>query len=284
MFHVLNYSSAAGVTQNLVVFTGGPLHDHYFDEAVNDTETLTANGNTVIVVFAKPNVNQTNYKRISKLKLVQWSNDSSVLLANIRNNMNCFARPTPTTPSSIASCKSHIPFGYDVSKSLTSDQYSFEEQLILDPFLSQLFSSDIQPSWFGTFDTSAYFPKSRPNTKTDIINFVQLYQQLSGNVGDVDVILKQLLARNILSNNDSLPVNTVILTGTALPSYNIAPTINLVNSFTTANNTLTVVFTKPDVHQDNYLQVVGASKLVLVQYNENKLRMVADLRQAMNCS
>uniref|UniRef100_A0AC34R3E6 Uncharacterized protein n=1 Tax=Panagrolaimus sp. JU765 TaxID=591449 RepID=A0AC34R3E6_9BILA len=113
-----------------------------------------------------------------------------------------------------------------------------------------LFSSTVQPSWFGIFDTSAYFPKSRPNNITDIANFVKLYPQLTGKTGNLDVILKQLLARNVISNNDTLPVNTVIFTGSDLPSNKIEATIHIVKSFTTPNNTLTIVLTKPDVRLD----------------------------------
>uniref|UniRef100_A0AC34QEG3 Uncharacterized protein n=1 Tax=Panagrolaimus sp. JU765 TaxID=591449 RepID=A0AC34QEG3_9BILA len=277
-----------GFPQNNVVFTGGPLHDDYFQDAVNHIKTLTANGNTFTVVFVKPNMNLTNYQRIPQLKLVQWSNDSSVLLANIRQNMNCLAATTPasgsTTPPTTSSCKSHIPFAYDMSKSLSADQYSFGKQLILDPFLTTLFSSNVQPSWFGIFDTSAYFPKSRPNNITDIANFVKLYPQLSGKTGNLDMILKQLLARNVMSNNDTLPVNTVIFTGSDLPANKVEVTVRIVDSFTTPNNTLTIVFTKPDVNQQNYQAVALVSNVKLVQYNSNKLQMVADLRQAMNCN
>uniref|UniRef100_A0AC34RH61 Uncharacterized protein n=1 Tax=Panagrolaimus sp. JU765 TaxID=591449 RepID=A0AC34RH61_9BILA len=189
----------------------------------------------------------------------------------------------PTTSSSITACKSHISFAYDVSKSLTADQYSFEEQLILDPFLTRVFPSDVQPSWFGIFDTSAYFPKTRPKNITEIINFVKIYPQLTGKTGNLDVILKQLLIRHIFLEHDGLPINTVIFTGSDLPLAHIETTITIVKSFTNGNDTLTVAFMNPDINQQSYQAVALVSNLTLVQYNQDKYQMVADIRQVMNC-
>uniref|UniRef100_A0AC34RA43 Uncharacterized protein n=1 Tax=Panagrolaimus sp. JU765 TaxID=591449 RepID=A0AC34RA43_9BILA len=194
-YNVLNYSSTAGVPQNVVIFTGGPLHDKYFDEAVNDTKLLTANGNTLTVVFVKPNMNLTNYQT-----------------------------------------------------------------------------------------SKAYFPKSRPENTSDIVEFVKRYPQLTGKSGNLDVILKQLLARNVTSNNDSLPVNTVIFTGSNLPSNGFETTLLLVKEFTTTDNTLTIVFTNPNINQQNYQAIAFVSHLILVQYNSNEMEMIADIRDAMICN
>uniref|UniRef100_A0AC34Q6K4 Uncharacterized protein n=1 Tax=Panagrolaimus sp. JU765 TaxID=591449 RepID=A0AC34Q6K4_9BILA len=87
-----------------------------------------------------------------------------------------------------------------------------------------------------------------------------------------------------MSNNDTLPVNTVIFTGSDLPANKVDAIIGIVDSFTTPNNTLTIVFTKPGINQQNYQAVALVSNVKLVQYNSNKLQMVADLRQAMNCN
>lgn len=88
----------------------------------------------------------------------------------------------------------------------------------------------------------------------------------------------------------------MIFTGSDLQSANIEATIQIVQNFTSPN-TLTVVFTKPNVkflfgswfqddfqiNQNNYGAVALVSNLVLVQYNQNKYQMVVDIRQAMNC-
>uniref|UniRef100_A0AC34RJ79 Uncharacterized protein n=1 Tax=Panagrolaimus sp. JU765 TaxID=591449 RepID=A0AC34RJ79_9BILA len=288
-FGSLNYSSAARVPQNVVVFTGGPIHDKYVSNTMKYVKELTANGNTVTAVFAKPNLNETNYKKIPGLNLVEWNDDSAVLLGNIRKNFYCLGETTPahptttsSTPSSIRVCESHIPFAYDVSQALTSDQYNFEEQMILDPFLATIFPSNIRPSFFGIFDTSAYFPKSRPNNLTDIVDFVRRYPQLSGQIGNIDEILNHLLARNILFSPDGLPVNTIIFTGSELPRAKIDTVIDLAKNFVIPN-TLIFVFTKPNINQQNYEAVSLVTDARLIQYNPNKFHMVAEIRQIMEC-
>lgn len=198
--NVVQSGAVDGLPVNTVIFAGAALHTSYINDAQKYTNYLTSNGNTLIIVFANPNMDPLNYYKIHGLKFVYWTNFDT-MLSEFQNQLNCnmptqtspplpttkltTVLPTTTSSSLLSSCLSHIPFAYDVSLSLNSDQYNAEEQFILNPFLSSLFPQQIQPSWFAIFATSSFFPRSRPTTVSDIVNFVNIYPQLNANTADI---------------------------------------------------------------------------------------------------
>uniref|UniRef100_A0AC34PYY9 Uncharacterized protein n=1 Tax=Panagrolaimus sp. JU765 TaxID=591449 RepID=A0AC34PYY9_9BILA len=174
---------------------------------------------------------------------------------------------------------------WSINQHATNISYviSAEEQFVLYSLLSLIFPQNIQPSWFAIFATSSFFPRSRPLTIANIVDFVNIYPQLSAATADIVDVLKHLQVRNVTKETDGLPVNTVILTGSALPSANVQDLILLAENYTMSGNTLTVVFTNPLVDQKNYDAVTLVSEMNLVQYSSNPSKMASDLRMLMNC-
>ena len=83
---VANYSD--GLPVNTVIFAGSELLSSMVTEAQNSVNALTANGNTVTVVLIDPNTDQTNYKKVTGLNIVVWS-DTATTVAALESNMNC---------------------------------------------------------------------------------------------------------------------------------------------------------------------------------------------------
>ena len=68
-------------------------------------------------------------------------------------------------------CRSYIPFSYDVSSVLSSDQFSTLRKFILNPFLQPMFPMDLQPAPFSTYADTVYSIRRLQNV-TDIISYV----------------------------------------------------------------------------------------------------------------
>ena len=68
-------------------------------------------------------------------------------------------------------CRSYIPFAYDVSQKLSSDQFMDLRSFLLNPFLQPVFPMDLQPAPFSRYATTNLAIRRRNNV-TDIITFV----------------------------------------------------------------------------------------------------------------
>ena len=243
-FRPLTYFISQGVTNygdglpvNTVIFAGSALDIDKVNTTQTSVNTLAANGNTVTVVLVDPNIDQTNYKKVTGLNIVVWS-DSATTISNLEANMKCSGATPPTnpttqptsttvvtsqptsttvsntqptsttvttqltstvvttqsavtTPSTVTTqatstatsgqttpgtipaytCKSYIPFSYDVSSVLSSDQFSTLRSFILNPFLQPVFPMDLQPAPFSTYSTRT-FPVRRLQNVSDIISYV----------------------------------------------------------------------------------------------------------------
>ena len=73
---------------NTVIFAGSALDGEKVTTAQDSVNTLAANGNTVTVVLVDPNIDQTNYKKVTGLNIVVWS-DAATTISNIEANMKC---------------------------------------------------------------------------------------------------------------------------------------------------------------------------------------------------
>ena len=73
---------------NTVIFAGSALDNEKVTTAQNSVHNLTVNGNTVTVVLVDPNIDQTNYKKVTGLNIVVWS-DSATTISNLETNMKC---------------------------------------------------------------------------------------------------------------------------------------------------------------------------------------------------
>uniref|UniRef100_A0AC34RTI5 VWFA domain-containing protein n=1 Tax=Panagrolaimus sp. JU765 TaxID=591449 RepID=A0AC34RTI5_9BILA len=89
---VSTLGSTNGLAVNTVIFAGSPLND---SDTANFLGTpFTTNGNTLTVVLVNPDINQTNYRNVTGLNIVVWSDPATTLVA-IKNVMNC--QPLSTT-------------------------------------------------------------------------------------------------------------------------------------------------------------------------------------------
>ena len=67
-------------------------------DAQHSVNNLTANGNTVTVVLANASIDQTNYKKVTGLNVVVWS-DAATTISNLEANMKCSGATPPTNPT-----------------------------------------------------------------------------------------------------------------------------------------------------------------------------------------
>uniref|UniRef100_A0AC34R3U3 Uncharacterized protein n=1 Tax=Panagrolaimus sp. JU765 TaxID=591449 RepID=A0AC34R3U3_9BILA len=88
--NVADLGSANGLPVNTIIFAGSPLTD--VASANFSAPLLTSNGNTLTVVLMDPNIDQTNYRQVTGLNIVVWS-DPTTTIAAIRDVMNCEPLP-----------------------------------------------------------------------------------------------------------------------------------------------------------------------------------------------
>ncbi|KAE9546571.1 hypothetical protein FO519_010217, partial [Halicephalobus sp. NKZ332] len=224
-----------------------------------------------------PNVDEQKLSNYSNyVTFLPWSNLNNPQPDNWNqlywDSYNCDGTPNPTQPMTIVAqnpqrpadsqesagetgslsitpaftCYSHIPFAYDTSNSLTADQFSFEKNLILGPFLTTVVPNTFQPSWFLSFALGSNFARSRPEDVSDIATYVDSYPQLTSSGMPFPEVLSELYSRDVLTIGDKKAVNTVIFTATPLQSDQIADAKTQAAKFVTNSGKLIVVFMKPD--------------------------------------
>ena len=80
---------------------------------------ITANGNTITVVLANPDLDPVSLQNFKNINVVQWSDDSTELLGNIRKNMKCGGGNPVYHP-----CKTWISLVPDYSQILSETNYN----------------------------------------------------------------------------------------------------------------------------------------------------------------
>uniref|UniRef100_A0AC34QIA1 VWFA domain-containing protein n=1 Tax=Panagrolaimus sp. JU765 TaxID=591449 RepID=A0AC34QIA1_9BILA len=184
----------------------------------------------------------------------------------------------PPTPA--FTCLSHIPFGVDLSQTLTADQFTKMKNMVLDPFLSVVYPIQISPAVWVTFSDSASGPRKVQNATALSTQVQQLVVQGNTILGSIKWALSILNGKNAANYTDTYPVNTIFFTGSALPSGDVPTTQDLVTAFTANGNTVIVVLMKEDADPTNYNKIDG---LKLVQYNPDQRYIISDMQKLMKC-
>ncbi|KAE9547564.1 hypothetical protein FO519_009224 [Halicephalobus sp. NKZ332] len=78
-----------GIPVNSVVFAGNVSYLGSASDLQYDIDFLTTNGSTVTIVFINPDLDLTSFQNLTNVSIVQWSDNSTKLLINIRKNMRC---------------------------------------------------------------------------------------------------------------------------------------------------------------------------------------------------
>ena len=148
-------------------YTDDCSHDYPYVCGVNETNVLST---TVI----SSTTTSTTAQLPSTVITTQLASTAAVTTPSTMITQATSTAPSgQTTPSTIPAytCKSYIPFSYDVSQKLTSDQFSALKTFILNPFLQPVFPMDLQPAPFSTYSMQ-YFPLRRLQNVTNIISYV----------------------------------------------------------------------------------------------------------------
>uniref|UniRef100_A0AC34QUU5 Uncharacterized protein n=1 Tax=Panagrolaimus sp. JU765 TaxID=591449 RepID=A0AC34QUU5_9BILA len=187
------------------------------------------------------------------------------------------AAMSPTTPP-ISVCKSYIPFSFDVATDLTAAEFADLKMFLVSPFLEQLFPTDVQPTWYSTYDSINHAYNQAANV-SDIVNNVQNSVQSTATISDFNKPLEYFVDQGVfdLGSTNGLSVNTIIFAGSPLTDVASA---NFSAPFLTTNgNTLTVVLVNPNIDQTNYRQVPGLNIVVWSDF----ARTISAIRAVMNC-
>ncbi|KAE9546592.1 hypothetical protein FO519_010196, partial [Halicephalobus sp. NKZ332] len=186
-------------------------------------------------------------------------------------NPSSMTTRSPPTPAFL--CNAHLPFAVDISTALSSDQFTSMINMIIDPFLSIVYPPGIKPARWVYYSNSG-FSQRAPQNVSDIEKGVQVLKQGSVNKGSLKAALTTLSAIDVLSYSDSLPINTVIFTGTWLTGPEITDVQSLVNSFSGNGSTVTVVLMKGGIDLSNYNQITN---LKIVNWDSNQDYIISDL-------
>jgi len=192
------------------------------------------------------------------------------------------ARTTTFPNNSIPAytCRSYIPFAYDVSQKLSTDQFTNLRSFLLNPFLQPVFPIDIQPAPFSRY-TIVNIASRRLNNVTDLITYITVEtNQIQDADSDITQPLNFFFYQGVTNYGDGLPVNTVIFAGSILDSEKVTETQNLVNNLTANGNTVTVVLVDPNIDQTNYKKVTGLNIVVW----SDTATTISNIEANMKCS
>ncbi|KAE9546784.1 hypothetical protein FO519_010004, partial [Halicephalobus sp. NKZ332] len=114
-----------GIPVNSVVFAGNVSYSGYTSLLQYNIDFLTANGNTVTVVFANPNLDLTVLQNLTNMNIVQWSDNPTELLTNIRKNMRCGSGEPVYRP-----CKRWFSFVPEYSNALSETDFNAQRTFI----------------------------------------------------------------------------------------------------------------------------------------------------------
>uniref|UniRef100_A0AC34QV97 Uncharacterized protein n=1 Tax=Panagrolaimus sp. JU765 TaxID=591449 RepID=A0AC34QV97_9BILA len=214
-------------------------------------------------------------------------------------------------------CRSYIPFSFDVSTDLSTAQFADLKTFLVNPFLESVFPKDIQPLWYSSYDQVNFPPAARPLNVSDIITVIPTIEQtavgsssftapllyfLQQNVANVSNIinfvtnenqgtspysfialpLKYFVDQNVVGYNPWTNVdivNTVVFAGDSLAVADVPAVKNYTSILTANGNTLTVVLVNPNIDQTNYRNVTGLNIVVW----SNPATTIATILSFMNC-
>ncbi|KAE9547845.1 hypothetical protein FO519_008942 [Halicephalobus sp. NKZ332] len=114
-----------GIPMNFVVFAGNTSDPKYACALQRDIDLLTTNGSTVTIIFVNPDLDLTPLQNFTNVNIVQWSDNSTELLTNIRKNMRCGGGEPVYYP-----CKRWFSFFPDYSNTLSETDFNTQRTFI----------------------------------------------------------------------------------------------------------------------------------------------------------
>ncbi|KAE9546904.1 hypothetical protein FO519_009884 [Halicephalobus sp. NKZ332] len=108
-----------GIPVNSVVFAGNVSYSGYASDLQKKIDFLSTNGSTVTIVFVDPDLDLTVLQSLTNVSIVQWSDNPTELLTNIRKNMRCGGGEPVHRP-----CKIWFSFIPDYTTTLSETDYN----------------------------------------------------------------------------------------------------------------------------------------------------------------
>lgn len=133
-----------------------------------DTVSLVINGDHFISIKKLP-----EDEKLIKLKMNPLS----------KEKIKSFGLPGQITNTI---CRSYIPFAFGISQELTATQFANLKSFLVNYFFKYIFSKDIEPALYLTYDTT-YFDFKRSITFSDVINDIQNVQQTNVATSDFNL-------------------------------------------------------------------------------------------------
>ncbi|KAE9547267.1 hypothetical protein FO519_009521 [Halicephalobus sp. NKZ332] len=120
-----------GIPINSVVFAGSTHMSWGIHKTQSWIDTLASNGNTVTFVIVNSSLALTNTTAFRNVTIVQWSEDSTELLTNIRKNMKCGGGSPVYRP-----CKKWFSFVPDIWNTLSATDFETQRAFLRNEYFT----------------------------------------------------------------------------------------------------------------------------------------------------